>query len=1341
MERGPDLQPSQSAMETGLDMESSQSVMEKEDAEPPESPPPVKRWVIGPLFQSFKSKMASFTEIVMSPVRLFKPSFPSGPSDPLSDLRDFSPDCESECSAGNFAEDGSGESLNIQRMSEAQSFSGAVDSGSPQATAPFGEGVQEGDELDDLCRPQFSSALGDCSGTEKTYLINQERPSVRRLNFDIETRDQENFEEEGGHADKLNSSVTLREQRLRASRSEQCSRIPRSELCLNPVGSPTNLDSSALDYPRTRSRSGLLTRMSEEQRRGTGVRLGQLCTKGSSPSNTSPYCLLKKLPSSPQLTHTSPKKAPFFSNEASGCEEEACSLSDVHEPPCLSAEDHGCSSTLTASSTLTPPVFPEAQPGVTWVGADEDCSSFPVWRGTRSQGIGQALGESAAPPLQSKISANTAGSLDQVSVLALAKNLKGTREIDGEPGEKRYMQNQPILGCLRARSPLRGPHKGLHGGEGSSPFEDGWEHQAYPEPAPEVLEPSKPARSRKNGKRLKRKSSHEVQEEEELLIVVGGKEGEGACSPQKSRKRIAACASQNLDTGHHGFVTHRQGTGKNCQDYSFMKEERGGRRRSQKQSPSITKVTGTVGGKCTDSVVGPSLGHEDCNTCGPSTKGNVTSNIVICHGKNVASISSRKLRSCMIAKRETGHSLNHLAYDSASEKGSKGDDAAQINEIDALQELVGPKGLKRECLSSRHQKRKLTSGNDAEPTPNQKRLAIKEGIQDAVNGTCAPSEVAKEKAKSLENEPRSGSRRGRPIAGKGIQKGLQLFKGSLGLEGNVDIALKKEDSHFRDGIGLCDQEPQRESISWGTSTQTGGTLPMQGDLRSLVHSKTCTPVRIMRKRGSVREGVKKGTTGNLSSSPSNAKQKRHGASEEENLKAGKIHWLIQKSVLQEGKRKTLKRWDEFREAGDAHKGKSRSSFRRRGEKAVDFVDKGEQPSETESSEKLGYGSLSTRLLRSNSCPEFPSLRGSPWTSTLPPLTCPLPPSTPQARLHSLPLHPPLPSSAKRTRRHTVCSLEVEREIAPRCLRKEVHPAGRGQYCSPTSTVSPTSFTALASSFLSSPLAFLSRKPDSASHSSTTCGSSTCSHEVMPSSSGDAPSSNSQPISSLACHLLPDPDSCTIPRSSQSPTPVSTFCSQSSPPLAAEAQKVGAELTCLTPENEALESSGEKSLSEITVASGKRVGCGKVSRIKIRKTPPKPPTNLTPMGLPRPVRLKKKEFSLEEIYTNKNFVKPPEGRLETVFEVPVCNSDGSLSMIGSRRLKRLVKFPELGVARKPRKPVPGAGKGGAFQKTGRTRRGGASQANSPTYTVEEADSLLCSKLAQLHAWEAFESAGV
>uniref|UniRef100_A0A8B9MD81 Tantalus-like domain-containing protein n=1 Tax=Accipiter nisus TaxID=211598 RepID=A0A8B9MD81_9AVES len=53
---------------------------------------------------------------------------------------------------------------------------------------------------------------------------------------------------------------------------------------------------------------------------------------------------------------------------------------------------------------------------------------------------------------------------------------------------------------------------------------------------------------------------------------------------------------------------------------------------------------------------------------------------------------------------------------------------------------------------------------------------------------------------------------------------------------------------------------------------------------------------------------------------------------------------------------------------------------------------------------------------------------------------------------------------------------------------------------------------------------------------------------------------------------------------------------------------------------------------------------KVSQIRIRKTVPKPDPNLTPMGLPKPKRLKKKEFSLEEIYTNKNYKSPPPARL-------------------------------------------------------------------------------------------------
>ncbi|XP_078063663.1 uncharacterized protein LOC144489676, partial [Mustelus asterias] len=60
-------------------------------------------------------------------------------------------------------------------------------------------------------------------------------------------------------------------------------------------------------------------------------------------------------------------------------------------------------------------------------------------------------------------------------------------------------------------------------------------------------------------------------------------------------------------------------------------------------------------------------------------------------------------------------------------------------------------------------------------------------------------------------------------------------------------------------------------------------------------------------------------------------------------------------------------------------------------------------------------------------------------------------------------------------------------------------------------------------------------------------------------------------------------------------------------------------------------------------SSGREKLGKVSRFRIRKTPVKSQTNLTPMGLPKPTRLNKKEFSLEEIYTNKNYKAPTEKR--------------------------------------------------------------------------------------------------
>lgn len=158
---------------------------------------------------------------------------------------------------------------------------------------------------------------------------------------------------------------------------------------------------------------------------------------------------------------------------------------------------------------------------------------------------------------------------------------------------------------------------------------------------------------------------------------------------------------------------------------------------------------------------------------------------------------------------------------------------------------------------------------------------------------------------------------------------------------------------------------------------------------------------------------------------------------------------------------------------------------------------------------------------------------------------------------------------------------------------------------------------------------------------------------------------------------------------------------------------------------------EKALSdsEIKVVQ-KHEERGKVSSIRIRKTLPKPQNNLTPMGLPKPIRLKKKEFSLEEIYTNKNFSKPPESRLETIFEVPLSRRNGSESRFGQRRVKRFLEFLEVGEARKPKKPLVGVGKAGIS--TSRTRRGGFPK-DEPSLIVQDVDSLLCAKLDQLNLW--------
>ncbi|XP_057675104.1 uncharacterized protein wu:fi75a02 [Corythoichthys intestinalis] len=106
------------------------------------------------------------------------------------------------------------------------------------------------------------------------------------------------------------------------------------------------------------------------------------------------------------------------------------------------------------------------------------------------------------------------------------------------------------------------------------------------------------------------------------------------------------------------------------------------------------------------------------------------------------------------------------------------------------------------------------------------------------------------------------------------------------------------------------------------------------------------------------------------------------------------------------------------------------------------------------------------------------------------------------------------------------------------------------------------------------------------------------------------------------------------------------------------------------------------------AAGSREKAKRVSQIRIRRASPRE-TPLTPMGLPKVKRLKKKEFSVEEIYTNKNYKSPSNNRsLETIFEEPQ-EKDGTLLLIGQQRRRRLLLFPDFTQPRK-RKRALGAG---------------------------------------------------
>ncbi|KAJ1126187.1 hypothetical protein NDU88_004595 [Pleurodeles waltl] len=224
---------------------------------------------------------------------------------------------------------------------------------------------------------------------------------------------------------------------------------------------------------------------------------------------------------------------------------------------------------------------------------------------------------------------------------------------------------------------------------------------------------------------------------------------------------------------------------------------------------------------------------------------------------------------------------------------------------------------------------------------------------------------------------------------------------------------------------------------------------------------------------------------------------------------------------------------------------------------------------------------------------------------------------------------------QRQRRHTVCSVEVTRELSRNvlslpCLKKEVFPF-------------PGS-SAHNQHFLVSPVVCLS-------HLSPTIHECTDASQDPSHPRPCSPCLEDSPVRSELVSLI---------RGGVNHTELTKTASHSK-----KKQKIRKRIL-----------SEETSFSDSELKNmdcSQDEGAGKVSRFRIRKTPAKQTTSLTPMGLPKPIRLNKTEFSLEEIYTNKNYRTPTEKRTyETIFEEPL-ERNGNMIFTSQRKVKRLMEF--------------------------------------------------------------------
>ncbi|KAM9305052.1 proline-rich protein 14 [Gastrophryne carolinensis] len=197
----------------------------------------------------------------------------------------------------------------------------------------------------------------------------------------------------------------------------------------------------------------------------------------------------------------------------------------------------------------------------------------------------------------------------------------------------------------------------------------------------------------------------------------------------------------------------------------------------------------------------------------------------------------------------------------------------------------------------------------------------------------------------------------------------------------------------------------------------------------------------------------------------------------------------------------------------------------------------------------------------------------------------------------------------------------------------------------------------------------------------------CSYRKRRHSVGTVEEFRKIPLSPACLRKEKHPSALWAPRSPAGSDPA---CANSSPPgRYADEDQVTVASTCDAVE-ESMAHPGCKEMRE-----------GRVSTIQIRKRVTRQDGGLTPLGLPKRVRLHKDDFSLEEIYTNKNYHTPTEKRkFETIFEEPIMKG-GALVLTGQRPLRRIMVFRDGGAPRRRRKKK---GRGG-----GRSRRGGNSAA--------------------------------